>query len=346
MDIKLSVIIPVFGAGQNLVQCLKSACIQTLKNIEIICINNGLNESVFEILSSFEKKDSRIRLVSKIDEGYGCAVNIGLNLAGGEYVSFLEQNDFIDKKMFEKLYALATKCDADIVKSSYFKFFDKTKKEPEKKEKVSFEKYCKIPTWFFRIEECPSFFSFHPSIWSSIYKRTFLNSNSIRFVEARGFAGVDNSFQVESMILAQKIIYTGAAYYYRRQNLSDDSCCNVNPSVFFDRADEMHEILSRYKNKDKNILANIYKRELWFVQKALETTDTRAANSPRGIGKSGVKLPLDDFDIKNVPYETRRRIEKTISGMDEDIIRNNPAINTFEKNFYNILSGEKAKGTI
>ena len=101
MDIKLSVIIPVFGAGQNLVQCLKSACVQTLKNIEIICINNGLNESVFEILSSFEKKDSRIRLVSKIDEGYGCAVNIGLNLAGGEYVSFLEQNDFIDRKMIE-----------------------------------------------------------------------------------------------------------------------------------------------------------------------------------------------------------------------------------------------------
>lgn len=336
---------PVFGAGQHFVQCLKSVCAQTLKNIEIICINNGLNESVFEILSSFEKKDSRIRLVSKIDEGYGCALNIGLNLAGGEYISFVEQNDFIDKKMFEKLYALATKCDADIVKSSYFKFFDKAKDEPERKQKPSWEKLCKIPAWFFRIGECPSFFSFHPSIWSSIYKRTFLNNNSIRFVESKGFGGVDNSFQVETMLLAQKIIYTGSAYYYRRCSALQNNEYDDDLLSLFDRSDEMHEILSRCKNKDRNILANVYKRELGFIERVLKASVSDYLDS-KTSKKICIKLPLDDFNIKNIPYEIRRRIDKTIARMDEDIIKNNPAIGTFERNFYSILSEEKTKGAI
>ena len=122
MDKKVSIIVPVCNSAKYLENCLKSICAQTLKNIEIICINDGSSDESFEILSSFEKKDKRIRLVSKINEGYGCALNIGLNLAGGEYVGIVEPSDFIDKKMFEKLYSLSKKCDADIVKSAYFKF--------------------------------------------------------------------------------------------------------------------------------------------------------------------------------------------------------------------------------
>lgn len=327
MEKNISVIVPVCNSAKYLTECLKSICAQTLKNIEIICINDGSSDESFEILASFERKDARIRLVSKISEGYGSALNIGLNLAGGEYIGIVEPADFIDKKMYEKLYTLSKKSDADIVKSPYFKFFEKTAKSPEKKEKVSYEKYCKPSTWFFRISECPAFFSFHPSIWSAIYKRTFLNNNSIRFVEARGFSNVDNPFQVETMLLAQKIVYTGSAYYYRRQRATMLNSF-ADFSALYDRADEMHEILSRCKNKDRNILANIYKRELGFVRGTLEA----AANMGRG------KLPLDDFDIKNVPYEIQLRIEKMISRMDSDIVKNNPAFDTYERNFYNMLS--------
>lgn len=356
MEKNVSIIVPVCSNEKYLKECLKSLCAQTLKNIEIICINEYSNDKSFEILSSFEKKDSRIRLVSKINEGCGSALNIGLNLAEGEYIGIVEPSDFVDKKMFEKLYTLSKKYDADIVKSAYFKYFEKTKTDLEKKEKISFEKSFKIPNWFFRISECPSFFSFHPSIWSSIYKRTFLNNNSIRFVEARGFSFVDNPFQVETMLLAQKIAYTGSAYYYRRQNLKsrtqeklenaeygkiqNRTAMPYSPSVdisdfvcLFDRADEMHEILSRYKNKDKNILANIYKRELGFIQYILETS---AKNKTSECNRE--KLFLDNFDIKNMPYEIQLRVEKAFLRMDSDIIRNNPAFDTFEKNFYDFFS--------
>jgi len=334
MEKNVSIIVPVYNCAKYLSECLKSICAQTLKNIEIICVNDGSNDESFEILSSFEKKDSRIRLVSKINEGYGSALNIGLNLAGGEYIGIVEPFDFVDKKMYEKLYSLSKKCDADIVKSSYFKFFEKSAAAPEKKQKVSFEKYCKIPTWFFRITECPSFFSFHPSIWSSIYRRTFLNNNSIRFVEAKGFSNTDNPFQVETMLAAQKILYTGSAYYFRRQRASYVE--NVNPAALFDRADEMREILLRYKNKDKNIFANIYKRELGFVRHTIETFAKIPQNNKNSL--SSGKLPFDNFDIKNLPYEMQLRVEKIISRMDEDIVKNNPVFDTFERNFYELLS--------
>lgn len=353
MEKNVSIIVPVRNSEKYLKECLKSLCAQTLKNIEIICINEGSNDQSFEILSSFEKKDERIRLVSKINEGYGSALNIGLNLAGGEYVGIVEPLDFVDKKMFEKLYALSKKCDADIVKSAYFKFFEKTETEAEKKEKISFEKSFKIPNWFFRIAECPAFFSFHPSIWSSIYKRTFLNNNSIRFVEAKDFSFVDNPFQVETMLLAQKIVYTGSAYYYRRQGIKSKTRLSLKNSTkedsenvyfepktdiskfacLFERADEMHEILSRCKNKDRNILANIHKRELGFIQYILEIA---AGNKAAESGRE--KLSLDNFDIKNAPYEIQLRIEKAISRMDGDIIKNNPVFDTMEKNFYSFLS--------
>lgn len=337
MEKNVSIIVPVCNSAKYLAECIKSICAQTLKNIEIICINDGSSDESFEILSSFEKKDSRIRLVSKINEGYGCALNIGLNLAGGEYIGFVEPKDFVDKKMFEKLYALSKKSDADVVKSSYFKYFEKTAKDSERKEKVSFEKYCKPPTWFFRITECPAFFSFHPSIWSALYKRTFLNNNSIRFVEAKGFSNVDNPFQVETMLLAQKIVYTGSAYYFRRQNPCMDGIAGslagetLNFAHLYDRADEMHEILNRCKNRDRNILANIYKRELGFVRHTFEVSaQNEAIRTKRG------HFPLDNFDIKNVPYEIQLRIEKMVSRMDGDIIKNNPAFDSYERNFYNL----------
>ena len=95
----------------------------------------------------------------------------------------------------------------------------------------------------------------------------------------------------------------------------------------------MHEILSRCKNKDRNILANIHKRELGFIQYILEIA---AGNKAAESGRE--KLSLDNFDIKNAPYEIQLRIEKAISRMDGDIIKNNPVFDTMEKNFYSFLS--------
>ena len=99
MDYKISVIVPVYNVENYLSQCMESIINQTLKDIEIICINDGSTDLSKEILEKFQKEDKRIILVSKSNGGYGSACNTGLSLARGEYISIVEPDDYIDKNM-------------------------------------------------------------------------------------------------------------------------------------------------------------------------------------------------------------------------------------------------------
>ena len=322
MNKKASIIIPLYKEAKNFEQCIKSIVSQSLKELEIICINNNQNDEADKILQKFQKNDKRINIINKMEEGLGSAINAGLNAANAEYIAIINPNDYIDKKMHENLYKLAKKCDADIVKSPYSSLYQ----EEKKPEKINWQKRCKIPAWFFRINECPSFLAFHPSIFTSLYKRTFLNNNSIRFVEAKNNGFIDAPFHIETMLLAQKIIYTDTAYYYRRQKTLSS---NGEKSFIFDRAEEISQILLKQKTRDKNVFANIYKRQLKLIATALDISKENSC-----------------VEIKDVSYEAQRRIEIIAKNMDEDIIKNNPYIDEFEKRFFSMLTNIKTKNTV
>lgn len=322
MKTKISVILPVYNAENSLEAILKAISAQSLKDIEIICIDSGSKDSSAEILEKFKptgglknffKNKMSFKVINKINEGLGSAINAGLNVSEGEYVSIISPGDIIDKKMYETLYKLAKTCDADIVKSPYYK---------KDGSLVLWQKSAKIPAWYFRICECPLFLSFHPSISSSLYKRTFLNENSIRFVQAPEHSFVDMPFNVETLLLAQKIIYTNKAFCRRPKDVNE----MLSYGVFaLDRADEAGQILIRQKIKDKNILSCVYKRELKYIENVLNSINQSV-------------LPFDKFNIKNVPYEIQLKIEKIIANMDEEIIKNNPFISDYERNFYNLYT--------
>ena len=99
---KISVLIPVYNAEQYLNKCIQSVISQSLKNIEIIIINDGSNDSSLEIIKSF--KDERIKLFNKKNSGYGASLNLAINNAQGEYISILEADDFMHENMLETLY--------------------------------------------------------------------------------------------------------------------------------------------------------------------------------------------------------------------------------------------------
>ena len=119
----ISVIVPVYNVEKYLRECLESLICQTLEDIEIICINDGSTDSSLAILEEFAAKDARIKIINKENSGYGASMNAGLNAAAGEYIGIIESDDFADKKMFEDLYNLALKNDADIVKSDFYYHF-------------------------------------------------------------------------------------------------------------------------------------------------------------------------------------------------------------------------------
>lgn len=113
--IKVSVIIPVYNAEKYLRQCLGSVINQTLQEIEIICINDGSSDGSSLILEEYASSDSRIKLLHHKNAGAGVARNRGLKIARGEYLSFLESDDFFDQNMLELAYKKAKDDDADIV---------------------------------------------------------------------------------------------------------------------------------------------------------------------------------------------------------------------------------------
>ena len=106
--IKVSIIIPVYNVEKYLQKCLESLVNQTLKEIEIICINDGSTDKSEEILKIFAQKDDRIIVVNKENEGQSVARNVGIKLAKGEFLGFVDSDDWVDLDFFEKLYLLFT----------------------------------------------------------------------------------------------------------------------------------------------------------------------------------------------------------------------------------------------
>ena len=110
---KVSIIIPVYNVEEYLERCLNSVFKQTLKDIEIICVNDGSSDKSREILAKYEEI-SNFKVIDQINSGLSVARNTGLLAAKGEYVGFLDSDDFIDSEFYEKLYTTAVDYNADI----------------------------------------------------------------------------------------------------------------------------------------------------------------------------------------------------------------------------------------
>ena len=103
---KVSIIIPVYNVERYLKQCIESAINQTMRDIEIICINDGSTDGSPEIMKEMAKKDHRIRLIDKPNSGYGSTMNLGIDLAKGKYIIFLESDDFLLSGACETLFSI------------------------------------------------------------------------------------------------------------------------------------------------------------------------------------------------------------------------------------------------
>lgn len=223
---KVSVLVPVYNVEKYLRECLDSLINQTFEDIEIICINDGSTDSSAQILEEYRTKDKRIKIIHKTNTGYGNSMNIGLNNAHGEYIGILESDDFTDKTMYENLYKLAKEYDADIVKSDWYYYWT-SKNDSRKSGKISPKKSYKVINAF----QEKTLLKLQPSIWSAIYRRDFLISNNLKFLETPGASYQDTSFYLKSIMSASKVVLTPKAYvYYRQDNLN--SSCKSKEKVF------------------------------------------------------------------------------------------------------------------
>lgn len=237
--IKVSVIIPVYNVERYLVQCLNSILYQTLKDIEIICINDGSTDGSLKILEEYKSIDSRIKVYSNDNSGYGKTINYGLEKSNGKYIVIVDSDDFMDSDGLRALYDCAETYQADYVRSNFFEY---KKGQDALNSSLDICFYNKV---YNALENPHLFYSIAMSTWSCIYRRDFLLDNDITMNETPGAAFQDTSWHFMVLLRAKRMIFIKDAYYHYRID-NPDSSIN-NPKMIFFEVDERNYMESKLK---------------------------------------------------------------------------------------------------
>ncbi|MBU6339209.1 MAG: glycosyltransferase [Rickettsiales bacterium] len=216
--VKISVIIPIYNTAQFLPKCLESVCGQTLRDIEIICVNDCSTDNSLDILQEYAKHDKRIKIIDlKENKGAAVARNIGVENAYGEYLGFVDSDDFIDLNFYEKLYDLAKKSNCEVVKGNIKMFCLEENAVIDKKTWIDVNK--KVIT---------NKANFYCAFTSAIFELSFIKKNKITFLDKLTHFE-DPYFAIKAAIFSQKIEVTDDVCYYYVQNPQSSS--NKKPTI-------------------------------------------------------------------------------------------------------------------
>ena len=214
----VSVVIPVHNAGKYIKQCLDSILSQSLTDIEVICVENGSNDDSLKILRGYKAKDSRVQIVVQNDcRGAGHARNEGMTFAKGEYLSFLDADDYFDTKMLEQLYNNAKEHSSDIVICDAYIYNDETEdilepkwifKEKYLPEKTVFS-YKDIPDTIFQLSA--------GTAWNKLFLRDFIFRHKLQFQVIH--SANDLVFSFMASVKADRISVVNKRLIYYRRNI-------------------------------------------------------------------------------------------------------------------------------
>jgi glycosyltransferase involved in cell wall biosynthesis len=204
---KVSVIVPVYNAEQYLEESLSCIVKQTLRDIEIICVNDGSTDSSLEILNVYAKNDNRITIINQENQGAGAARNAGLMAAQGDYLSFLDSDDIFSPTLLKELYSAAITNDSDIAICDVNILDDITKQKYDKPWSIPahrlhddrlLEPFCASDIPDKALE------AFIPWVWDKLFRTRYIKRQGILFSHLR-FAE-EQDFVILAMLFANKIV--------------------------------------------------------------------------------------------------------------------------------------------
>lgn len=257
----VSVVVPMYNVEGTLDQCLESIESQTLRDLQIICMNDGSTDRSGTIARRHAARDPRITVVDKPNEGYGATCNKGIALADGEWVAIVEPDDYLDPTMYEKLYAAAcavndenasTEPQVDVVKCAYWRVLPNAKKPAS----CPYVGRVKPRTQPFAVGDGIELMLHHPAIWAAMYRRGFLAERGIRFREVPGSGWTDNPFMVQTLCGARGLAYVDEPlYYYREHDLNDaEALAAKSPLIPLTRWNEMMDEVDKLGIADERVL--------------------------------------------------------------------------------------------
>ena len=212
----VSVILPIYNVEKYLGKCIDSILNQTLEDIEIICVDDGSTDDSIEIIKKYIQIDPRIILVTQEHGGAGKARNKGLDIAKGEYLAFLDSDDFFEKNMLEDSVKICKTENCDFVFFKVKTYDEKNGTTDEAKWIIKDESLPKKQSFHYR-ELKDNIFTFsHTCAWNKLYRSSFIKKNKLRFQDLPNTN--DLYFVCMSIILANKISYLPKCLYTYRIN--------------------------------------------------------------------------------------------------------------------------------
>lgn len=216
MNYRVSVIVPVYNVEKHLKTCLDSVINQTYKNLEIILIDDGSTDNSSEICDEYARNDERIVVIHKENKGVSSARNKGIEIATGDFIGFVDSDDYIEPDMYEKLVSMITSDDIDIATSGYYKDFSDRKVPMKNEGEVPIYPVC-VKDFLKYVYIRDKYQNVAGYIVTKIIRTTVLKKNNILFDE-KLLIGEDVLFMAEVFMKSRKIMYTEKHLYHYFQN--------------------------------------------------------------------------------------------------------------------------------
>ena len=229
MSTEISVIVPIFNTATYLKKCLDSLCAQTISNIEFILVDDGSTDESNNISQEYVKKDSRFRLITQENRGFAGARNRGLQEASGEFIGFVDSDDWIDPEMYDTLWEQhVTHPDADIIQCSCIhEYVDESISVPINNRMIM--------KWLAKsggkLQGAEALLLDDGTIWNRIYRRSMIENNKICFKEEMTF-GEDVFFYWKALIHAAQIIALPMCFYHYRRNRPGSQVNSCDKRIF------------------------------------------------------------------------------------------------------------------
>lgn len=250
---KISVIIPVYNSEKYIEKCLESVLNQTYKNYEIIVINDGSKDNSKEILSKYQEKYPEvIKHIEQENKGVAKTRNYGIKLAKGEYIAFIDNDDYIDQDYLEKFVTEAENGQYDVVIGGY--------RRPTEIGKMIKEQRLENEEW-------SKFMIMAP--WAKIYRKDYLINNDITFLSNN--IGEDVYFNLQALQLSNKIKiidYMGYNWFFNTKSVSNTTQKNSKKLEVFNLLDNCYNVLNEKKILDeKHELIEMYfiRYIIWYL---------------------------------------------------------------------------------
>lgn len=270
---KVSIIIPVYNVEKYLERCINSLRKQTLEDLEIILVDDSSTDSSLQICEKFAVEDSRIKVIHKANEGAGMARNAALSVATGEYIGFVDSDDYVEPDMFKSLYEIAEKYSSDLVMSGVI-FVDGNmfSQEGDHIRKAYFEKDTHFETEedlkklrmgiIGALPEDTDDSKYGMSIWKNLFRHDIIKQNNLVFESEREMLSEDALFMIDFISCIKRATGINETFYNYCRNGN-----SISKSYKKDKFEKslvfVKEVEKRFKRDINSQEYNIYVYRFW-----------------------------------------------------------------------------------